>query len=138
MTVQDRTGRPAVPTRPRRAVAAALAFSVGLAVAGTAVAAASRPAGRTAVALAAAEPPEPGTVTFRVVPAPTTAPPTPPTPQPPTPRPTPSGHLPVTGGGGDPASGWLPALGALLVLTGTLIVVAARRSRRPGDAGPTG
>ncbi|GIG90184.1 hypothetical protein [Plantactinospora endophytica] len=141
MTDQDRTGRPGVPPRPRRAVVAGLALSAGLAVTGTTVAAASWPdhRTRTAVAAAAPEPAAPGTVTFRVVPAPTTPPPTPsptaPT-RPPTPWPTPSGHLPVTGGG-DPVPNWLPALGALLVLTGGLIVALARRSRRPDEAGPT-
>ncbi|AVT33806.1 hypothetical protein C6361_35140 [Plantactinospora sp. BC1] len=135
MTAEDRTGRPTVPPPPpRRAVAAALALSAGLAVAGTTVATVSWPGDPTGITVAAPEPAEPGTVTFRVVPAPTTAAPTP---RPPTPRPAPTGHLPVTGGG-DPVPGWLPALGALLVLTGAVTVVVARRSRRPGGAEPTG
>ncbi|GAB3985153.1 hypothetical protein V1634_10105 [Plantactinospora veratri] len=134
MTAEDRTGRPAVPPPPRRVVAAALALSAGLAVGATTIATAGWPGSPTGITVAAAEPGEPGTVTFRVVPVPTTAAPTP---QPPTPRPAPSDHLPVTGGG-NPTPGWLPALGAMLVLTGAVTVVVARRSRRPGGAGPTG
>ncbi|MEQ4302165.1 hypothetical protein ABNF97_12365 [Plantactinospora sp. B6F1] len=141
MTVQDRTGRPVIPTRSRQAMVVTLALCAGLAAAGTAVASPGRPDGRTGIAAAAPEPSEsaePGTVTFRVIPAAPTPQPTGPTPQPPTPRPAPSEHLPVTGGGDPASAGWLPALGALLVLTGALIVAVARRSRRAGEAGPTG
>lgn len=70
----------------------------------------------------------PGTVTFEVLPRPTPPPtgtPTaPPTGQP-TAKPTPTGHLPVTEGAAPPT--WLPLLGLLLLLVGTLAIVVARR-----------
>ncbi|MBE1492541.1 LPXTG cell wall anchor domain-containing protein [Plantactinospora soyae] len=140
MTAQDRTGRPESPTHPRRRPHPGVALLTGLAIVTAPVVAASWPASRAAVSQAAPAPTSPsdsapGSVTFRVTPATPTAPPTPqpptpePTPQPPTPEPTPSGgHLPVTGG--DQVPGWLPTLGALLVLGGGLTIVIARRSRR--------
>lgn len=151
MTAQDRIGRPDNPTRPRRRPSLGVVLLTGLVVAGPPAVAASWPASGTTVSQASAAPTsptdqawggptsspgsEPGTVTFRVVPATPTAPPTPPT-RPPTPWPTPSGgQLPVTGSG--PVPGWLPTVGALLVLGGGLILVIARRSRRTSPD-PTG
>lgn len=142
MIAQDQTGQPVELTSPRR-TPAAVALLTSLVVAATPVVAACWP-GSPAVLVRAAgptAPSDPGGVIFRVVPAPPTPqpptpqPPTPgpPTPQPPTPGPTPSGgQLPVTGD--DPVPGWLPGLGALLVLGGALAVTAVRkRPRRSGE-----